>query len=507
MMPLLLALVLTVLVAVGAGAGLRAVLETAAPPADHDRRALATSLSALDRYALTHRAGHLPCPADAALGRSDANAGVAAAGTPAGGCADNVTHGVLPWRTLALPRTAMVDAHGHLPAYARAPVFDCTAGTTPAQIVPTPLRLRDHRGATVVTREAAWVVWLAGADGDGALRAEGGRTPLPADAAPGEHANLDPATPFETHPPGQHGFDDQLRWLSPAEAVAAYCAGPPEAPLQPFAYPPALGADWAAFLVRTQGTRRLPVVVPPEHLRPLPDPPGTGTDRPDPRALDISEETPGPPQGPDAPDPGATCLWWPEPLPVGGGDLHAWLTFSLTRPADAVTHNQWGFTLAVAEAPTDQAPGCGETGQGLGYGTADAAPPAMVAGAGVAPPTPATLTLSLLGPTLTLPRVMVPLDPTMLFQGHAQPHTLRLLLQPAACGVGRPGLAAWLLPHGAQPPAHWETVTAPLTVPDAATCLDHPVPARGWLGITVGHGGPGGGDPWFHRLRFQITPP
>lgn len=70
--------------------------------------------AAMTRFVMTNQ--RLPCPADGSLGPGDANQGLelAAGGacTPAA-----LTNGVVPWRTLAISQTDVIDAWGNLVTY------------------------------------------------------------------------------------------------------------------------------------------------------------------------------------------------------------------------------------------------------------------------------------------------------------------------------------------------------------------------------------------------------
>lgn len=70
--------------------------------------------SAIARFVMTTR--RLPCPADGSLAPGDANQGLE---LDAGGACtvDALTNGVVPWRTLAVAQTEVLDAWGNLVTY------------------------------------------------------------------------------------------------------------------------------------------------------------------------------------------------------------------------------------------------------------------------------------------------------------------------------------------------------------------------------------------------------
>lgn len=174
------------------------------------RQQLDSARDTLLAFAIVH--GRLPCPAPAALGRSEAGAGNE-------DC--SLTHGVLPWVNLGLPET---DPWGQRITYfaaagfTRAPGTDELAGFDLATgVAPNNSGLADIRnlalnGNNKIAIDIAAVLVSHGRNAAGAYLPSGKKL-TGAAAEEAENADADLSFVADTPSPA---FDDVLTWISPS---------------------------------------------------------------------------------------------------------------------------------------------------------------------------------------------------------------------------------------------------------------------------------------------------
>lgn len=187
---------------------------------------------ALIGFALVN--GRLPCPADGATPSGGAGSGEESYNSTTGQC--DITDGVAPWATLALPET---DAWGRRFTYRvhpqwadqinpAAPATDCPGVATNASYASYAsfalcsegdITVKDGSGPAgkIVAKDVPAVIVSHGKNGYRAYLPTGGRLPISADGDEQENTNNN-AT-FVSRPPGKYPddpYDDQLVWISPA---------------------------------------------------------------------------------------------------------------------------------------------------------------------------------------------------------------------------------------------------------------------------------------------------
>lgn len=172
------------------------------------REQLQLSLESIYAFAMSH--GRLPCPAEATLDQSHANAGLE-------NC--SLQHGVLPWVSLSVPQT---DPWGQRLTYfasskfSALPVSGARAGFSLATgIDPDNTQLADifqsTTGSSKAAIEIAAVLVSHGSNGAGGFRESGIKNPI---GSTDENENSDADLSFVDHLPAPD-YDDQLRWISP----------------------------------------------------------------------------------------------------------------------------------------------------------------------------------------------------------------------------------------------------------------------------------------------------
>lgn len=167
------------------------------------REQLTRACESLYGFALQH--GRLPCPAAPDLTEDAGDAGVEACPR---------THGVLPWRTLALPQSD--PWHNRLTYHA-----DRNFTRNPPPGALSAFDLDSRASAHVLPRAGAGnrladtipaIVVSHGANGHGAYRRSGHLVP---GGSSDEQENADGDLSFVDHLPDDH-YDDLLCWLPPA---------------------------------------------------------------------------------------------------------------------------------------------------------------------------------------------------------------------------------------------------------------------------------------------------
>jgi prepilin-type N-terminal cleavage/methylation domain-containing protein len=183
------------------------------------QRQLDSVREALLGYAMAN--GRLPCPAQANLPSTDANAGVAR--TPP--CDNALQHGVLPWATLGVPQN---DPWGRRLTYYASSAFtgSVAAGTLASFALTTTgsyANIKANGASTAnIASDLPAVVVSHGSRGAGAWQSDGAQVAV-AGAAVDEAENADADLTFIARTPDP-SFDDLVTWVAASTLKAKMVA-------------------------------------------------------------------------------------------------------------------------------------------------------------------------------------------------------------------------------------------------------------------------------------------